>query len=248
MPRGLNHGGGWRFNSPTRTNCLGSCRLADRSGHAISDGTVGLNNVHLDRHRSGFGNDRRLGWKSCQFSVTKEKQRFFGIMDLASDLADGVSLSIGIRNSNDKSFPIGFCIGNRTFVCDNLSFNSEIVISKRHTKFGEDRFREGIANAVSRLGDYKRLEAIRIEQLEKQPLREDRAESVILQAWDKGIVGTRLLRPLLNEWRSPSFEEFQPRTAWSMLSAYTHIAKDRQRRFPNRAAFEVMKFQQMLAV
>ena len=107
--------------------------------------------------------------KSCSFSISKERQRFFGVLDLQSELADGVSLSVGIRNSNDKSFPIGFCIGNRTFVCDNLSFSSEIVISKRHTRFGEDRFREGIANTIANLNDYKRLEATRIEQLQSSP-------------------------------------------------------------------------------
>jgi hypothetical protein len=31
------------------------------------------------------------------------------------------------------------------------------------------------------------------------------------------------------------------------VSAYTHIAKDRQRRLPNKAAWEVMQFQHLLA-
>ena len=185
--------------------------------------------------------------KACHFSVAKQNQRFFGVLDLKSDLADGVSLSVGIRNSNDKTFPIGFCIGNRTFVCDNLAFSSEIVISKRHTRFGEDRFREGIANAVGKLASHQQLEAERIERLKDLRLSESRAESFLLRAWDKGLVGTRMLRPLLNEWRNPSFKEFEKRSAWSMLSAYTHIAKDRQRRYPNRAAYEVMQFQRMLA-
>jgi hypothetical protein len=188
-----------------------------------------------------------FGIKSCHFSVSKQGQRFFGVLDLQSDLADGVSLSVGIRNSNDKTFPIGFCIGNRTFVCDNLAFSSEVVISKRHTRFGEDRFREGIAATVGKLADYQKLEAKRIEQLQAQPLTEQQAESIVLRAWDKGIVGTRMLRPLLNEWRSPSYEDFESRTAWSMLSAYTHVAKDRQRRYPNKSAHEVMSFQTLLA-
>jgi len=188
-----------------------------------------------------------FGIKSCHFSVSKQGQRFFGVLDLKSSLTNGVSLSVGIRNSNDKTFPIGFCIGNRTFVCDNLAFSSEVVISKRHTRFGEDRFREGIANTVAKLVDYQRLEAKRVEQFQRQSLLDHQAESLILRAWDKKLIGTRMLRPLLNEWRNPSFEEFEDRTAWSMLSAYTHIAKDRQRRYPHRAAYEVMQFQNLLA-
>ena len=189
----------------------------------------------------------RFQIKACHFSVSKQNKRFFGVLDLKSDLADGVSLSVGIRNSNDKTFPIGFCIGNRTFVCDNLAFSSEVVISKRHTRFGADRFREGIANAVGQLSSYQRLEAKRIEHLQQQTLSNERAESLLLRAWEEKLIGTRKLRPILDEWRNPSFEEFKPRTGWSLLSAYTHIVKDRQRRYPHCAAYEVMQFQNLLA-
>ncbi|QEG21008.1 hypothetical protein [Mariniblastus fucicola] len=185
--------------------------------------------------------------KACRFAISKQNCRFFGVLDLKSELADGVSLSVGIRNSNDKTFPIGFCIGNRTFVCDNLAFSSEVIISKRHTRFGESRFREGIAEAIGQLSSYQHLEAKRIELLQHLPLSETKAESLMLQAWDKKLIGSRKLRPLLDEWRNPSFEEFEPRNGWSMLSAFTHVAKDRQRRYPHRAAYEVMQFQNLLA-
>jgi hypothetical protein len=33
-------------------------------------------------------------------------------------LCPGVSLAVGIRNSWDQSFPLGFCAGARVFVCD----------------------------------------------------------------------------------------------------------------------------------
>lgn len=185
--------------------------------------------------------------RKYQLSVSHAKQRFFGVLDIATPLADGVSLSIGVRNSNDKTFPIGFCVGNRTFVCDNLAFSAEIVISKRHTRFGSDRFREGIAAAVGQLHDYRTLEAQRIEQLQATVLPDQAAESLVLRAWEQGLIGTRLLRPLLDEWRKPTYEDFTDRTAWSMLSAFTHIAKDRQQHYPNKAAWEVMQFQALLS-
>lgn len=185
--------------------------------------------------------------RNYQLSVSHGKNRFFGVLDIAAPLADGVTLSIGVRNSNDKSFPIGFCVGNRTFVCDNLAFSSEIVISKRHTRFGSDRFREGIVAAIGQLTDYREIEAQRIERLQEQVIHDHTAESIVLRAWEQGLVGTRLLRPLLDEWRKPTYEEFTDRTAWSMLAAYTHVVKDRQRLYPSKAAWEVMQFQALLA-
>ena len=90
------------------------------------------------------------------------------------------------------------------------------------------------------------IEARRIEQLQSARITDAAAESAILKAWGKRIIGTRLLRPLLDEWREPAFEDFTDCTAWSLLAAFTHIAKPRQRRYPLKAALEVMKFQSLL--
>src|SRR4051812_42432855 len=45
--------------------------------------------------------------------------RFFGILNLDTPLVQGVGLSVGVRNSWDKSFPLSFCAGSHVFVCDN---------------------------------------------------------------------------------------------------------------------------------
>ena len=104
--------------------------------HPIEHNDV-LRTVETTLERAGFG------FKTTSLAVSHGDKRFFGVHDLRSPVVDGVSLSVGIRNSNDKTFTIGFCVGNRTLVCDNLAFSSEIVISKRHTRFGRDRFIEG---------------------------------------------------------------------------------------------------------
>jgi hypothetical protein len=57
-----------------------------------------------------------------QISLSQGNARFFGTLDLCSPVAEGVSLSVGVRNSIDKTFPLGFCAGSRVFVCDNLAF------------------------------------------------------------------------------------------------------------------------------
>ena len=61
--------------------------------------------------------------------------RYFGGFALTrSDLAgEDRQIVCGIRNSHDKAFAAGICIGNRMMVCDNLCFSSEKVIGRRHT-------------------------------------------------------------------------------------------------------------------
>lgn len=200
-----------------------------------------LRTVETTLERAGFG------YKTTSLAVSHDDKRFFGILDLHSPVVDGVSLSVGIRNSNDKTFPIGFCVGNRTFVCDNLAFSSEIVICKRHTRFGRDRFIEGIAGAVGRLTDYQSVERHRIETLQQRELRDENAESLILRSAERGIIGWRLIPKVLAEWCEPSHDEFKPRTAYSLLNAYTEVLKPRFKSRPHAAAAETISLQSFLA-
>lgn len=184
--------------------------------------------------------------RTAQLSVAKSDMRFFGVLDIASEVAEGVSLSVGLRNSCDKSFPIGFCVGTRVFVCDNLAFSSEIVIAKRHTRFGENRFHEGVANAVAALHQYRDVEAARIETLQQRTLPDHEADSLILRAGEKGIVGWRQIPKVIAEWREPSHEEFRTRTAYSLLNCFTEVLKPRFRSQPNKTALETIRLQKLL--
>ena len=181
-----------------------------------------------------------------RLSVSHDGFRFFGVLDLASQIGSSESLSIGIRNSNDKSFPIGFCCGARTFVCDNLAFSAEIVIARKHTRFGENRYREGIANAVGTLPQFVANETQRIEAMKAHELSDDQANSLILQSAEKQVIGWRCIPNVLREWRAPTQEAFQPRTTYSLLNAFTEVLKDRFEKYPLKTAYETISLQKLL--
>jgi hypothetical protein len=46
-------------------------------------------------------------------ALSRGNDRFFGTLDLTTALATGVHLAVGLRNSIDKSLPLGFCAGSR---------------------------------------------------------------------------------------------------------------------------------------
>jgi len=48
-------------------------------------------------------------------------------------MAQSYRYVLGIRNSNNMRFPAGLALGVAPFVCDNLCFSGEVVISRRHT-------------------------------------------------------------------------------------------------------------------
>lgn len=164
---------------------------------------------------------------ASRLGLTRNDARFFGTLDLESVVADGIHLCVGVRNSTDKSFPLALCCGERVLVCDNLSFSSEIVITRKHTKHAAQRFREGIVGAMLSLRQYQQAAGERIHRLRNCSLSTDQANSLILQAYEAHVLSPRLLPKVLAEYRAPRHPEFAPRTAWSLLNAFTEVLKER---------------------
>lgn len=200
-----------------------------------------LHSVLSTLEGSGFGIDRQ------RLAVARDNHRFFGTLDLKSELAPGVSLAVGIRNSTDMSFPLGFCAGSRVFVCDNLAFRSELLVKRKHTKHGADRFREAIAEAVQTLPQFIAGEARRIELMRSSPVSDTEAESLLLRSYEKRIVSHLVLPHVIRAWRQPDAEEFQPRTTWSLFNAFTGALKPRSQTSPQEFAVQTMRLYQLLS-
>ena len=179
-----------------------------------------------------------------RLSVSHEGHRFFGTLDLESRILDGITLAVGIRNSTDKTFPIGFCCGNRVFVCDNLAFTSEIVISKKHTKYGQDRYIEGLSTAVASLTQFRVSQERFIGRLQAADLSLAMADSIMLRSYEQKIVTSRLLPKVIDEWRNPSFDDFTDHSAWSLWNCFTTVlGRTVQGTHPAKAAATTIRLQ-----
>jgi hypothetical protein len=184
--------------------------------------------------------------RRLRFAVARHDARMFATMDLETALADGVSLAVGIRNSTDKSLPLGFCAGSRVFVCDNLAFRSELLVRRKHTRFGRERFHEEICEAVASLEQFRVAEAARIRRMQGVEIGDELAESLILRGHLAEIVSPRLLPALVRGWREPAHEEFRPRTVWSLFNAFTAVLAPRQRSNPQQFAALTMRLSSLL--
>ena len=167
--------------------------------------------------------------RKTRFGLSRGDARMFATVDLGSPLATGVTLAVGIRNSFDKSLPLGFVAGHHVFVCDNMAFRSELSVRRKHTRNGHVRFGEAITAAVRNLLQFKLHETERIKVLQHADIDDRAAESLMLRAYERQLVSHRALPGVIREWRSPSYHEFQDRTAWSLLNAFTTILADRQK-------------------
>ncbi len=119
-------------------------------------------------------------------------------------------------------------------------------MTRRHTKFGEARFGEAVSKAVLTLNDYQVQAADRVGRLQHWELSSLEADSLLLRSFEQGIVSSRLLPDVIHAWRQPEYPEFEARTGWSLLQAFTGCLKERQRLNPQEAAKQTIDLQRLL--
>lgn len=117
---------------------------------------------------------------------------------------------------------------------------------RKHTLNGERNFIQAIGGAVTTLDSFKEAEAERIQRFLATHLNDEQADSLILRAFERGMIGHRDLPKVLHEWRNPAFPEFQPRTVFSLLNAFTSGLKERAIKQPAEYARQTMRLHGLL--
>jgi hypothetical protein len=179
------------------------------------------------------------GWRVTEeaFATQKEDMRFFGIMDIVQGADPGenapipakeFSTCIGIRNSHDKSLAISMCAGTNTFVCDNLAFAAQLIVSRKHTANVYTDMDVLVSRSMARLSATFVSMDTRAEAYKAHPITDAYAEAFILRAaFDHNIVGATRMKAVLNEWRESRYPEHNemPQDAWRLLQAFTSVMK-----------------------
>src|SRR4051812_40331297 len=184
---------------------LRNCKTPPPEGrwHPVAHATV-LASVKETLHGAGYV------VKSEKLALARADARFFGVLDLETPLVQGVGLSVGVRNSVDKSFPLGFAAGSRVFVCDNLAFRSELLVRRKHTLNGMRAFGQAIGTAVTSLASFKDAEECRIRRMAGLEITPAQASHFILTAYRRGIISALQLPKVCREWEEPRHDDFRP--------------------------------------
>jgi hypothetical protein len=120
------------------------------------------------------------------------------------------------------------------------------MVKRKHTVNGEARFSTAIAEAVASLGQFRVMEAERIKRMMWTELDDELADALILRAFEKGIINSHQLPHVLREWRQPTFDEFEERTAWSLFNAFTTILGRKAVGQPQAHALQTMRLNSLI--
>jgi hypothetical protein len=201
---------------------------------------------HYDAITTVLTQMEKMGFEhsDLEIGVSHKANRCYWLMKVNNDvIAKDWNTVIGGRNSHDKSFSFGLFGGFETFICSNLQATGEVAIRTKHTKKINERIPEMVSIALNRIDRSNQVNQERInkykeyflpsEQTDYDDIQDDEVKinqsfqssdfihDFIIKSMDKGVISSSHIKYILDEWRKPKYEEFYPRTAWSLTNCYT---------------------------
>jgi len=159
-----------------------------------------------------------------KYGIARQANQLFGVLKF-KNADQEMGLSIGFRNSYDKSLSVGIAVGATVFVCDNLALSGSITVMKKHTKNIWDALEEMTVTSLYRARHS--FEQIRVDSESMKAVEwtdADAARALGLLYFD-GVLSPRQLPVTRDQWLKPDHVEFQARTPWSFYNACTHALK-----------------------
>jgi len=180
----------------------------------------------------------------AQYGLARHGNQLFGVHMYQNGSAE-MGLSVGFRNSYDKSMSVGICIGASVFVCDNLAFTGEITVMRKHTVNVWSDLEEMMITTVYKsqhnflriVEDARRMKTVAISN--------EQAFALMGRLFGHNVMTPRLLPVFRREWLKPQYPDFEPRNLWSLYNAGTEALKGCP---PNRILEKHLKLHRMLAM
>lgn len=152
-------------------------------------------------------------------AITQDGARYFGLMTLRSAYGDYGDM-LGLRNSHDKSFPIGIAFGSRVFVCDNLAFAADHVIKRKHTIKAKKELPGLVTEIVRPLQAQRLAQNQKLLTYQNTALTDQMADHAIMSLLRQDVIGVQGVGQVLRAYDEPP-HDWGGRSAWRLFNAAT---------------------------
>ena len=163
--------------------------------------------------------------EKAQYGLARDGNQMFGIHSYRNGISSSMGLSIGFRNSYDKSMSVGIAIGASVFVCDNLALTGEIAIMRKHTANVWNDLEELTITTIYRSQHNFSKIVEDAETMAKRYLSNDNAFRLLGLLYGNDVISPRQIPAVKREWLNPSHDEFEDRNVWSFYNACTEALK-----------------------
>jgi hypothetical protein len=167
----------------------------------------------------------RFGLKveSEQYALARDGNQMFGVLTCQNGHVRDWALAIGLRSSYDRSLAVELVAGSRVFVCDNLAFNGEAGVSRKHTvnvfRDLPEMIYQMLAN-VRQMGD---RQAFEIENMKRSVLEPSQAHDLMVRAVRGNALPASKLPRVIEQFDSMVDNPEWDSSAWSLFNAVTFV-------------------------
>ena len=208
------------------SKCVGRDELEAIPVPEATDSYQPVSHFVLANTLATIGQDLLRGYTLAkeQYGLARQGQQMFAVQTYSRENSE-MGLSIGFRNSYDKSMAIGIAIGASVFVCDNLSLTGDITVLKKHTANVWTALEETVIATLYRSQhNFDRI-CEDAEVLKSREVGNNEAFRTMGLLFGNNIITPRQLPVLKKQWLHPSHEEFKPRNMWSFYNSCTEVLK-----------------------
>jgi hypothetical protein len=216
------HRGGWQASQAD----LASVPLPDPTDSYVPV-PYGRFVEEVELHVPRFG----LKVKGARFALAREGSQMFGVLSCTNGHgAADWGLAIGLRNSYDRSLSVGLVAGTHVFCCDNLAFSGEVSMQRKHTANVFRDLPDLIYRMLSGVSTMRNRIAEETDAMKARELTAEAADHLLVESIRRNALPASQLPKVLEAWEHPRYEDFAPRTAWSLYNAFTEVQKVRSPR------------------
>jgi hypothetical protein len=120
---------------------------------------------------------------------------------------------------------LGLVAGYRVMVCSNMAFSGDFKpMLAKHTKNMD--LTETLSIGVDRIQRSWQPLRDRVDFMRNKVLPITTAQALIYRAFTEGKFPVRLLKSVHEHYFNPKYDEFKPRTVWSLSNAFTSAFKE----------------------
>lgn len=166
-------------------------------------------------------------WK---YLLSNDKQRMLAGFEIKhKDLPNYAEWSFtgAIMTSTNSTLSARLLFGQTVAVCDNGCIWAEHVLRHKHTFNAPTNLKYMIMDKIENLTTITSDIHRSTEIMKQIPMNDAKVHDFLVQSCKRDVLKWQHAPLVLDQWNDPDYEDFKPRTQWSLFNAYTHVWKKR---------------------
>ena len=199
-----------------------------RTYHPVPHGVFASEVEKVIAH-SGFNIARK------EYAIFRDGMRMLGIFSIdQADTARDYQMTVGLRNSHDKSVAAGLVLGTNVIVCSNGMFFGQSSFRTLHTPKILSRLPFLINKSFTNILPMQKRMDQSIEIYKNHRTHDTEIHDFLIRSVDRGVIPNSYIPRVLKEYRAPRHDEFVNRmehsdrimrTGWTLMNAYSEVLK-----------------------